>query len=272
MKEKSIDSGPDGFLILLLPLAFIIDFLFAAWPLLLGILAFSIGVKLWRRHEWQQWIEQVNPIFHQLIQANQGRKSSLELAMKANYTASAAKRYLDYKAEEFGAQRQTYEDAGTVYYFVTSSTLGSMFDKSEPASELEQQDEETADESKNDESLRLKDESSSSVAAIEPESQSLTHNGTHSPFLVAETAETTVVHAEPQQNHIVSLPQSLIQAELAKRLNVYSSTVYKRRDDPNFSEWSRSRDPDGIAWRYKPETKEFTPVEAEVSSKEVGSR
>ena len=56
---------------------------------------------------------------------------------------------------------------------------------------------------------------------------------------------------------------SLIQSELAKRLGVYSSTVFKRRDDPQFSEWSRNRDPDGIAWTYSKETKEFFPLDGE---------
>jgi hypothetical protein len=55
--------------------------------------------------------------------------------------------------------------------------------------------------------------------------------------------------------------QSLIQAELAKRLDVHSSTVGKRKSDPDFSEWSQSRDPEGIAWKYSPENKEFLPLE-----------
>lgn len=260
MNEKSIDSSPDGFLILLLPLAFVIIFLFATWPFLLGVLALSIGIKLWQRHQWQQWIERVNPVFHQLIQANQGRITSLDLSMKANFTAATAKRYLDYKAEEFGAQCQNYEDLGNVYYFITSSTLGSMFDKSEPPSELEQQDEENAPAQSKDEGIRLKNESTSLLEAIEPEYQSITRNGIHSSSPIAEASGTTLVRVEPQRNHTVTVPQSLIQAELAKRLNVYSSTVYKRRDDPDFSDWSRGRDPDGIAWKYLSETKEFTPL------------
>lgn len=55
-------------------------------------------------------------------------------------------------------------------------------------------------------------------------------------------------------------PQSLIQAELAKRLDVHPSTIGKRKSDPDFAEWSQSRDPDGIAWEYSSETKEFLPV------------
>jgi hypothetical protein len=53
----------------------------------------------------------------------------------------------------------------------------------------------------------------------------------------------------------------LIQAELAKRLDVHSSTVGKRKSDDDFPEWSQSRDPEGIAWEYNPDTKEFVPLD-----------
>jgi len=36
--------------------------------------------------------------------------------MKANFSAATAKRYLDTKAEEFGAQRRDDKELGTVYY------------------------------------------------------------------------------------------------------------------------------------------------------------
>jgi hypothetical protein len=60
-----------------------------------------------------------------------------------------------------------------------------------------------------------------------------------------------------KEEHIVLQP--LIQAELAKRLDVHSSTVGKRKSDPDFADWSQSRDPEGLAWVYSPETKEFMP-------------
>jgi hypothetical protein len=70
----------------------------------------------------------------------------------------------------------------------------------------------------------------------------------------------------PDKEHKAS--QSLIQAELAKRLDVHSSTVGKRKSDPDFSEWSQSRDPEGIAWEYSPETKEFLPLEKKPKSEQ----
>ena len=274
MNEKSIDSSADTFLVILLPLAFVIVFLFATWPVLLGLLLLSLGYKLWRRYQWQQWSQQVNPIFHQLIRATQGRITPMDLAMKANFSASIAKRYLDYKAEEFGAQQQKYEDLGTVYYFITSSTLGSMLDTSEPPSD-EQQDEQqnvkplavagiedrTKDDSSTVQELAPETQVSSAVQVLAPEAETSKEDSSISSAssIVPEASETALEQVEPP-SHTNSVPQSLIQSELAKRLNVYSSTVYKRRDDPDFAEWSRSKDPEGIAWKYIAETKEFSPV------------
>jgi hypothetical protein len=47
------------------------------------------------------------------------------------------------------------------------------------------------------------------------------------------------------------------QADLAKRLDVHASTIYKRRADVSFSEWTRNRDPEGVAWGYSRDSKEF---------------
>ncbi|AFY90244.1 MULTISPECIES: hypothetical protein [Chroococcidiopsis] len=257
MKEKSLERGVDGFLILLLPIAFAIVIFFTTWPLLLGLAIFSIGYKVWQYYQWQQWSRQVNPIFLQVIQANQGRIAPLDLAIKANLSAATAKYYLDSKAAEFGAQRQEYKDLGTVYYFITSSTLGSMLDKSEPLKELEpakekaQNAQQIASQSvKQAESLPLETVSAFSPTPNAPESA--TSIQLPQPDDIAVATEQSISHNQNQP-----LPQTLIQSELAKRLNVYSSTVYKRRDDPDFPEWTRSRDPDGISWGFSAETKEF---------------
>lgn len=234
MTEKAIDSSTGGCLILILPIAFLIIFLFTTWPVLLALVILSAGFNLWQRYQWQNWSQQVNPIFHQLIKENRGSVTALDLAMKANFSAETAKRYLDAKAEEFGAQRRDYEDQGTVYYFITASTLGTIFDDSEPQTL--------------------------------PKTELLT---TSTPQLLEPPAQEQQRQIEPptqvtdEQLNFTdqkqSAAESLIQSELAKRLDVHSSTVYKRRDDPDFPEWSRSRDPEGIAWKYSPETKHFSP-------------
>ncbi|MGC9502805.1 hypothetical protein [Baaleninema sp.] len=58
-------------------------------------------------------------------------------------------------------------------------------------------------------------------------------------------------------------PAPLIQAQLARRLDVSPSTIGKRKHKPDFVEWVRSKDPDGIPWRYCNEAKQFFPVDSE---------
>ena len=279
MTEKVMDSKADGFLILLLPIAFLIIFLFATWPVLLALVIVGAGLNTWQRYQWQKWSQQVNPLFHRLIQENQGRITPLDLAVKANLSAETAKRYLDGKAAEFGAQQQDSEDLeteGTAYYFITSSTLGSIFNNSEPAKARGYQDTKhnpalkvasnVEPEAKQDTELSevreevepLKVELSAAVGVMAAESPVVPEHQTSALDETSEPTKMTHVEAAAPEN-LAAKP--LIQLELAKRLEVHSSTVYKRRDDPDFAEWSRSRDPDGIAWKFLPDSKEFLPLE-----------
>lgn len=246
MAGREIDNNATGVLILIIPIALAIVLLFKAWPALLIVVLLSGAWGLWQRYQLQKWSQQLNPLFHQLILENQGCVTPLDLAMKANLSGRVAKRFLDAKAEEFAAQKQNLEDKGTVYYFLTANTLGRIFDQSTPSSE------------------------SSSEAFI-----SEAKHFTSPPIPPQKPKELpTSPEAKPEESPVENtarpkepLPkkhpifQSLIQSELARRLDVHSSTVLKRRDDPNFSEWSRSRDPEGIAWEYSPDTREFYPLE-----------
>jgi hypothetical protein len=45
---------------------------------------------------------------------------------------------------------------------------------------------------------------------------------------------------------------------LAERLNVSDTTISRRKSKANFPEWSRSKDPEGIAWTYSKKSKRFT--------------
>jgi hypothetical protein len=342
MTEKEIDSSATGLLILILPIAFLIVLLFKAWPVLLALLLLSLTLRVWQKYQWQQWSKRVNPYFNQLIKENQGCLTALDLSIKANLSGSAARLFLDRKAEEFGAQRREYEGKGTVYYFLTVSALGSLLEESEPPPELEDEDDIatlTPDLSAPEliETLTQKDshpshshgessihnrqelseppiaeESVSSVEASLTDKVEVEEEEPVSPVEVAttdkveveegepvspvevttaeepvspvEVATTDLVEADleplkppqsepaellkekenlsqnaPLQNQEVYKP--LIQAELAKRLDVHSSTVGKRKSDEDFPEWSQSRDPEGIAWGYNPESKEFVPLE-----------
>ena len=283
MTGKVIDRSATG-LILILPFAFLCVLLFKAWPALLALFVFMISFRIWQQYQWKQWTKQVNPFFNELIRENQGCLTPMDLSLKANLSGPDAQWYLEKKAEEFGAQRRDYEGKGTVYYFLTASALGSIFEDSEPPPELESESlitqSPTLPEPLIDkESLPSPDEASTSeppkpLEASEQQQPSLSDSA-------LSTAEKEVALEPPPQpkqeqteafNETEDLwadspekeqktSQALIQAELAKRLDVHTSTVGKRKSDPDFPEWSQSRDPEGMAWVYSPETKEFFPTE-----------
>ncbi|MDZ8188096.1 MAG: hypothetical protein RMX96_24995 [Nostoc sp. ChiSLP02] len=240
MSEQTIEGNGKAFLVILLPLSFLIIFLVATWRILLAGIVLVIAFKIWQEYQWQQWTVRVNPIFHQLVRENQGKLTPMDLAIRGNFPGATAKRYLDTKAQEFGASILNYDSETPYYYFITASILGNILDSSEPVKQLSAQPI-----SKTPLSF-LAPPSIEQEEEPDEETESLpepTHNET------TKTLEKQLVFG------------SLIQSELAKRLNVYSSTVYKRRNDPEFPEWSRSRDPDGIAWSYSEKTKEFFPLE-----------
>lgn len=297
MTGKVIDNSANGILILLLPVAFAAIVLFEAWPYLLALLIVTIIIKVWQQYQWRQWSQEVNPFFNQLIKDNQGCLTALDLAMKAQISGAAAEQYLNRKAEEFGAKRQVYEDKGTVYYFLTASALGSLFESSEPPLDRESESltnqapklvdilsdpDEVSEvsegselpssysidpvESQGDFLTQVKQklfgdeddgnefERAYSIEKIKQEGDFLTQVKKH---LFSDDDDQLGENESEVPNEI---PQSLIQSELAKRLDVHASTVGKRKSDSDFSEWSKSKDPDGIAWKYSSDTKEFLPL------------
>lgn len=237
MTEQATDNNDSGsgFLIILLPIAILIIFLFATWPIILFLLLLSVGLNFWQQYQWQKWSKQVDPLFYNLIQLNQGAITPLDLAMKADFSAVTAKRYLDTKAREFGAQCRNYDRQDAVYYFITASILGNILDDSEPLPQLEEVNE-----------LPL---SAATTSSIEKET------AVFSPLPKQAEVEAHIEEIEHEQT-----PVGLIQSDLAKRLDVHSSTIYKRRDDPDFSSWTQTRDPEGISWTYSPDTRLFSPL------------
>jgi hypothetical protein len=62
---------------------------------------------------------------------------------------------------------------------------------------------------------------------------------------------------EQQGGETFSTPMT--QADLAKRLGVATSTISRMQSKSNFPEWSKLRDPEGIAWVKSADTKLFYP-------------
>lgn len=62
----------------------------------------------------------------------------------------------------------------------------------------------------------------------------------------------------PTPSHPTSVcPEPLIQAQLARRLGVSSSTIGVRKLKSDFTAWSSQKDPAGLAWRYCEEERLF---------------
>jgi hypothetical protein len=258
MSEKTIEGNGKAFLLLILPISFLAIFLASTWRVWLGLSLLILGFNFWQRYQWRQWCLEVNPTFHQLIQQNQGSITPIDLAAVGNFSGDRAKYYLNTKANEFGANIRTTDDGNQTYYFMNATILGGILDSSEPQLEL------PAARVQRKMPLLTAPEKTTTVAEVK--SELVADVGDHIEAVEAvhtsEEAETIPPIHQAQPTLAEQLVfGSLIQSELAKRLNVYSSTVFKRRDDADFPEWSKNRDPDGVSWRYDRKTREFFPVE-----------
>ena len=79
------------------------------------------------------------------------------------------------------------------------------------------------------------------------------------PVAMNATPVAKAVSSEPMtEPEAPSQPKlTLIQADLAKRLDTTSSTIARRKSEPDFPIWSQSKDPQGIAWQYLDDQKIF---------------
>jgi Cu2+-exporting ATPase len=70
----------------------------------------------------------------------------------------------------------------------------------------------------------------------------------------------TVIPFPEQTAHIL---EEMQHRDLAKRLGITSQSLSRQRTKPEFSEWSRIKDPEGIAWIYLATSKIFIPLESQ---------
>ncbi|PLZ83738.1 hypothetical protein CBP16_03035, partial [Fischerella thermalis WC217] len=89
MSENKIQDYGRGYLVLLLPISFLIIFLVATWRLWLALIFVGLAFNIWQRYQWQRWCLQVNPLFNQLIRENQGKITPMDLAIKGNFSGEA---------------------------------------------------------------------------------------------------------------------------------------------------------------------------------------
>ena len=181
---------------------------------------------------------------------------------------------MEKKAEEYGAQRKIVKDRGVVYYFLTAGVLDTIFEDSEPVEEEVVTVEEEKDspiktpkfvqslaEAKQPQKFSVKE--IAQLAKQEQKSATVTKETpteSKSESTVDRESSTEKQETSKSQTEINPL-SALIQADLAKRLDLNSSTVGRRKGKPDFPEWSQSKDPEGIAWKYLTDKEIFVPAD-----------
>jgi hypothetical protein len=275
MTGNVLDRSSAGFLILILPLAFAVVILYQFWQFILALAVLIVGWKIWQEYQWQKWCEQINPYFNQIIKDNGGYVTFIDLTSKANLSPRTAKIFLNRKADEYGVVPKFLKDKGVlVYYFPTASALGSIFDASEPIEESQQAEEEekelfpittpetvsTSSTAKQQSKFSLR-----GIAQLAREAQNQTETASESTTAEDDEVEPATTSDNLSTNDTQEFiheggKKALIQADLAKRLDLNSSTVGRRKTKPDFPEWSQSKDPDGIAWQYIEDKEIFVPL------------
>jgi hypothetical protein len=295
MTGKIIDRQTAGFLVLIIPLAVVIILVFTAWPLILLFFLLTLAVKVWQDYRWSKLSAMINPYFNQLLQDNQGCLTPIDLSAKANLTAKLARQFLEKKAEEFGAQKKAVGDKGMAYYFITASTLGSIFDESDPSLEVEKEEVpaiaaststltnlEQLEETKSPLIVEEKSKNSVPEVPVISSSQPLTNLGKLfeekdeesteaiavqetviqepeeiiNPSLDTSVSSVSESESEVREEPLTSVSEtisSMSLADLAKRLGVTPAALgrnKKNKTEVEFADWSRIRDPDGIAWKF----------------------
>ncbi len=274
MNGKVLDNSASSILVLIIPIAFAIIVVYKLWPFLLALAILIAALRIWQNYQWQQWSRQVNPYFNQLIKDNRGCLTPVDLSLKANLNFKSAKIFLERKAEEYGAQRKIVKDRGVVYYFLTAGALNTIFEDSEPTiieetPNIEEKEEyspiktpefvESLAEAKQQSKFSVK--GIAQLAKQEQQSAAVAEKvKADSTSSLNDTSETKVISKPEKEINPLS---ALIQGDLAKRLDLNSSTVGRRKNKPDFPEWSQSKDPEGIAWKYLADKELFVPADTD---------
>lgn len=272
MTGRVLDNSSAGILILIIPVAFVVLVLYKFWLLLLILASLIVAWKVWQNYQWEKWSQQVNPYFNQLVRDNKGYLTPLDLSVGANLTSRSAKVFLERKADEYGVAPKQVQDKGVVYYFPTASALGRIFDSSEPFGDGDDDEDEittpqlvgTASKPQSKSLFQKLAEQKAKQEQNQPTTQVESANTTAAESIQVDASMPAATATEPNpQDSANTTEQSslnLSQADLSDRLEVHSSTVGRRKSQADFPEWSQSRDPEGVAWRYVEEEQLFVPL------------
>jgi hypothetical protein len=268
MSEKVIyQKNAPYFLLILVPAALALSTIFVAWRQILVGMGIFVGIGIYQLKKWGEMVRSIDPFFQRLIVQNRGEISPIDLTIAANISGAQATKYLAEKAQEFGTGSRQYADRGQVYYFISVSTLGSIFDDSEdvdiiptisptqtPIAILEPAPISPP-------SIEVDPPVTIEIPPLSATEYPLVENSSFELDNLSKLVDdipTPIANPLPIDRSVVKI----IQSELAKRLDVHSSTIYKRRSEPDFIDWTRNRDPEGLAWGYAEDTKEYYRVDS----------
>lgn len=116
------------YLTLLLPISFgiVATLESGRFFLVLGaVLGMGWGWKYYQQQQQKQQA-QLTTVFYRLIQENQGRISTLDLAMDAKLPGNVVQQYLEDRASEFAADYEITEQGGIIYHFETAKPAQSQ--------------------------------------------------------------------------------------------------------------------------------------------------
>jgi hypothetical protein len=257
----------------------------AIFTLELMVLAFGIGVGClwwWQQQQAQPYYSVMQVMLEQLIREQSQPFTALEFAQRVKLPIAVVKPYLTRAVRQIqGIVEVT--DRGEVYYSVSSpsttspspSTSPSTSRSQTPTSQIASTETslEAVTDSQRDTSLETLADVPNLESELKSELESELESNSDSSLEQVEaqlfdrwdrepSVETSIPNSIP--NSITESPLSnteaiapLTQAQLARRLNVSASTIGYHKLKPDFADWVRSKDPEGLIWLYSTETKQF---------------
>lgn len=292
--SNNFNRNAEGYLPLIIPIAFGLVVILAAGRIFLPV-AVAAGLGFGFRRYWQnkqKKLEQLNSVFYQLVQENNGWVTALDLAMKSNVPGTEVQQYLDERAREFAAHYEVTEQGGMIYYFesalspngskpptIVDTNYEPVVSFSEPiVSEVPKNSQPSSPppvEKKPVEAATIdvpvsgvkKNEPPAPVSAVNNNSKPAPRKEVQLPPIQSKTEPVNLNNGKSavsfkmgdsvKKSTASVVPVSLTQSELAYRLGVHATTVSKWKMRGDFSEWSGSKDPAGVIWKYDVKSKRF---------------
>ena len=235
-----------------------------------GLAIGAVGFWLWQRDR-RAGYARMQATLEQLLLQNTSSLSLVEFAQKVQLPIPVARGFLDTVMREKQGNCKTNDRGELIYDFASDSV------EEEP---IQTVDVEAISTDRIDEVAAALFTSENSVTQEEIEAENLqaepqdvkidSSDISRSSLVETQKSDRTTQIENQVENKIeksseTAIEEPLIQAQLARRLSVSSSTLSYRKLKPNFSQWVSEKDPDGIAWRYSPQTRKFYPEDEEMS-------